>query len=180
MMALLRSRRSRTPDRTPDEDAIFVEAAREAFPRLVRYARAIVRPSQAEDVAQDALTKAWRYFDSYDGSGSFEGWLFRICRRCALDVVARDASRPMELHGLVPPEPRNGTVPAGPDSAVGLELLVDMLPEVQREAFALTQIGELTYEEAAEVLEVPVGTIRSRVNRARAFLQERLADAEAS
>jgi len=175
-MALLRSHRSSTPD----ADEVFVDAAREAFPRLVRYARAIVAPAQAEDVAQEALTKAWRYLDSYDGTGSFEGWLFRICRRCALDVVARDASRPMELHGLVPPEPHHEPNPGGPDTTIGLELLVDMLPEAQREAFALTQLGELTYEEAAEVLEVPVGTVRSRVNRARAHLQDRLAAAEAS
>lgn len=165
-------RRRNRPD--PD-DAVFLAAARARFGDLVRYAAAIVGPQEAEDVAQDALAKAWRYLHTFDGRGSFEGWLLRICRRCALDHAGRGAARPVELHGLTPPDPG-----AAAQDAVVLQLLVDDLPEHQREAFVLTQLIGLTYEETAAVLGVAVGTVRSRVARARDALLGDVGAAEAS
>ena len=123
--------------------------------------------ARGEDAAQEALVKAWRYLDSYDGRGSFEGWLFRICRRCAFDVGARETSEQRRLAAAASETATHPLVMPSHASAVELGQLIEGLPQCEREAFVLTQVSELSYAETAEVLDIPIGTVRSRVARAR-------------
>lgn len=167
------------PRSQPADDAhAFAIAAESAYRPMVRYAASLAGPDLApylaEDAAQEALVKAWRYLDSFDGRGSLEGWLLRICRHCTYDMLRREGLHKDRSERLERPQ----TV--RPHAAVDLEILIDGLPLAEREAFVLTQVVELGYEDAAAVLDVPVGTVKSRVARARLQLSRELRTAEAS
>jgi RNA polymerase sigma-70 factor (ECF subfamily) len=120
----------------------------------------------ADDLTQDTYLRAWTALPRYDVRSSARTWLLSIARRVAADHVRalqrerrrdqRAASRP----GAVAP----------PDEEVALAHLLDQLDARRRTAFVLTQLVGLSYEEAAEVCRCPVGTIRSRVARARGEL----------
>jgi RNA polymerase sigma-70 factor, ECF subfamily len=124
----------------------------------------------AEDAVQETFLRAWKYLDSFRGRGSFEGWLIRICRRCVIDLEATEAwSMPLadaELAAIEEPDYRADTLSV----AAGL-------PIEQREVLVLVGVLGYDYESAAEVLDVPIGTVRSRLHRARSALSEAL-DAE--
>ncbi|HEV7887833.1 MAG TPA: RNA polymerase sigma factor [Acidimicrobiales bacterium] len=139
------------------------------------YARAVCGDRWlAEEAVQETFLRAWRYLDSFRGDGSFEGWLLRICRNCLTDLANR-ADRPevalaLEWHDQAQP----------PDLSAELELLLGSLSVVQREAVALCGLLGYSYDAAAVLLDVPVGTIRSRLSRARAGMAEALAWREES
>ncbi len=130
------------------------------------YARAVAPdPWTAEDAVQETFLRAWKYLDSFRGSGSFEGWLIRICRNCLIDQAARR-----------PPEPWE-TVPERmepPDTSDEIYDLLGRLPIEQREVVALCGLLGYEYASAAELLGLPVGTIRSRLHRARATISQQL------
>jgi len=152
--------------------------AEQRFDALVRahagavsaYARAVAGdPWTAEDAVQETFLRAWRYFDTYDGRGSVEGWLIRICRNCLVDL----ASRPLpEPHRVVP------EVGMAPDSSHDVYDLLERLPLAQREVLALCGVLGYDYESAAVLLDVPVGTVRSRLHRAREAVRREMAGRE--
>lgn len=147
-------------------DRTFDALVRAHAGAVAAYARAVASdPWTAEDAVQETFLRAWKYFDSYDGRGSFEGWLIRICRNCLVDL----ASRPL-------PEPRRALpdVAVGPDSSHDVYDLLERLPLPQREVLALCGMLGYDYESAASLLEVPVGTVRSRLHRAREALRREL------
>jgi RNA polymerase sigma-70 factor (ECF subfamily) len=118
----------------------------------------------ADDVTQDVYLRMWRALPNYRGDAPGRVWLFGIARRACADAVRGRLRRRRLLPGLPRgPEPD----PAG---LVGTAQLVAGLPGDQRTAFVLTQIVGLSYAEAAEASGCPIGTIRSRVARARAEL----------
>jgi RNA polymerase sigma-70 factor, ECF subfamily len=133
------------------------------------YARAIARDQwAAEDATSETFLRAWKYIDSFRGVGSFEGWLLHICRRCVIDQAARH--RPTE-------ELNEHTQRSDIGSAEGLTEMTDLLrtlPLPQREALVLCSVLGYTYEQVADLLDVPIGTVRSRVHRARATFDESL------
>ena len=147
-------------------DRRFAQLARDHAGAVTAYARAIA-PDRwtADDAVQETLLRAWTYRDSYRASGSFEGWLIRICRNCLIDLAAKPVEQPL---------------PVVPDRCVtsdGLSELHDLLarlPVHQREVVALCALLGFDYEGAAEVLAVPVGTVRSRLHRARAAIADQL------
>jgi RNA polymerase sigma-70 factor, ECF subfamily len=135
----------------------------------------LVAPAVAEDVAQDAYLRAWRALPRYRGDAPARLWLLAIVRRTCADAVrTRVRRRRLERHA--PPRPE-----VVGDAAVGAEVqaAVAQLAPDRRAAFVLTQVIGLEYSEAAAVCGCPVGTIRSRVARARADLVAALADADA-
>ncbi|RKN34205.1 sigma-70 family RNA polymerase sigma factor [Micromonospora musae] len=143
--------------------ARFVQATQ---PQVRRFLAALTAPSEADDLAQETFLRAVRSLPSFAGRSSARTWLFTIARRVAVDHVRATVARPRTV-----PVPDGYDTPdlhrSGFDRQVILERLIAELPAERREAFVATQVLGLSYAEAAEVCDCPVGTIRSRVARAR-------------
>ncbi|MGO4957719.1 sigma-70 family RNA polymerase sigma factor [Luteococcus sp. Sow4_B9] len=123
----------------------------------------------ADDLTQDTYLRAMDSLPSYQGRAPARAWLLTIARRVVADQVRHEMSRPQTPR---PPEWMSGHGSATDDisNQVELEALIAMLGPDRREAFVLTQVLGVTYEQAAEICGVRIGTIRSRVARARAEL----------
>ena len=137
----------------------FVRATQTDVWRLCRH---LGSPAAAEDLVQETYARAFASLHRFAGRAAARTWLLSIARRTCADAV-RAA---VKGRATQPP------VDALPDHAesVALHDLLDALDDARREAFVLTQLVGLTYPEAADVCGCPVGTIRSRVARARAEL----------
>ena len=162
-------------DEVPDEITALALRARRgdaaaatAFVRATqadvwRLCAALGSSHQADDLTQDTYARAFASLHRFVGRSSARTWLLSIARRACADAV-RSAVRERRL-----PVP-SSRVEADPSGGVAMRLLVSSLDPDRREAFVLTQVLGLSYAEAADVLSCPVGTIRSRVARARADL----------
>ena len=145
------------------------------IPQLRAFSRAICRRrALAEDMTQEALTKAWRARDRFEPGSNLKAWLFRILRNefySHLRRSRREASWDTQAGDTI-------AAPSGQQEWT-MEL-ADMhrafarLPEVQRQALVLVGAGGLTYEEAAEICTVASGTMKSRLSRGRATLKKLL------
>lgn len=142
----------------------------------------------AEDCAQEAMLRIWRNLSSYRGECALESWVYRIAANCCMDWLRkkkRDRSvsiEPMTEQGFDPADASPGTEEQAVtrDERQRLREAIAQLPEDQREALILTQLEKIPYEEAARSLGVSEGTIKSRVNRAKARLKEILTAGELS
>jgi RNA polymerase sigma-70 factor, ECF subfamily len=134
----------------------------------------LVSREQADDVTQEVFLRAYRALPAFRGDSSARTWLLSIARRTCADAV-RDLRRRRRLATLM----ERPVVEPDFARAVSVEALLSGLDPERRVAFVLTQVVGLSYAEAAEVCDCPVGTIRSRVARARADLVARLGAAEA-
>ena len=134
----------------------------------------------AEDCGQETMIRIWRSLDSYRGDCALESWVYRIAANCCMDYLRkkkRDKSvsmEPMREQGFDPADPSPGTEEqvVAADEQKRLREAITQLPEDQREALIMTQLEKVSYEEAAKLLGVSEGTIKSRVNRAKARLKE--------
>jgi RNA polymerase sigma-70 factor (ECF subfamily) len=157
-----------------DGDGLALAAAiRASQAEVWRLATHLVGREEADDATQDVYLRAWRALPRFRADSSGRTWLLSIVRRACADVVRRRV-RERRLGDRLrararPPEWHTAPDPAG---AHGLDLLVARLGPQRREAFVLTQVLGCSYSEAAAVCGVPVGTIRSRVARAREDLIE--------
>ena len=134
----------------------------------------LVDRDEADDLTQETYLRAYRALPAFRGDSSARTWLLSIARRTCMDALRRHTRR-RRLQRSIERVP----VEVDASAAHALERLVAELDPDRREAFVLTQLLGCSYEEAAAACKVPVGTIRSRVARARADLVERLRDAEA-
>jgi RNA polymerase sigma-70 factor (ECF subfamily) len=153
----------------------FVRQSQGEVWRLVAH---LTDPSEADDVTQDVYVRAWRALPAYRADASARTWLLAIARRACADSL-RARGRRRRLATRMQLQATTDSV-ATPDDAGAhaLDALVAGLTPERREAFVLTQLVGTSYEEAASVCGVPVGTIRSRVARARGDLIEALRSAE--
>lgn len=140
---------------------------------LRRYARSLVRDSaDAEDLVHDALVKAYERRSTFKGGANLRNWLLSIVHNTHIDRLrSRLASRRRDDAATAEAEP---SYPAAQEHAVRLRQVREAflaLPEEQREALHLVAVEDLSYQEAADVVGVPVGTLMSRVSRARARLR---------
>jgi len=136
-----------------------------------RLAHHLVGPDHADDVTQDAFVRAWKALPAFRGDSSARTWLLSITRRACADQVRRNVRGRRLAARLEHRASRPGTAGAvDPSDAHAVSALVDQLPDDQRAAFVLTQVIGCSYAEAAEACGVPIGTIRSRVARAREHL----------
>jgi RNA polymerase sigma-70 factor (ECF subfamily) len=163
----------------PDAVDLFVRALHRDVRRYVTFLG--VDPQSADDLTQDTFLRALGSLHRFEGRSSARTWLLSIARRAVIDSIRYSASHP-RLSGTDDWEaaaeraqPRG--VP-GFDDGIALAQLLDMLPDERREAFVLTQMVGLPYAEAAVLSDCPVGTVRSRVARARTSLIACLDDAE--
>lgn len=136
------------------------------------FARYLTRDaSQAEDVVQDAFLKAYRAFGGYRG-GEPRAWLFAIVRSCFLSSVR---SRPPWTSAETAPEPASDeesaeTALIREGEAQGVRGAIAALPEPFRETLVLRELEDLSYRQIAEISGVPLGTVMSRLARARQML----------
>ena len=165
--------------RTADEKADFKRELTEVVPHLRAFARGLCgRPDMADDLVQEALLKAWAAQDRFEPGTSMRAWTFVILRNAYLTDMRRNRFRG-EYDETV--AERILTAPAGQEEPIHLS---DMhralltLPPERREALLLVGAGGFSYEEAAEICGCAVGTIKSRVGRARAALSEMLEEGQ--
>lgn len=177
-----------------DPDRELVERARAgeraAFDLLVaRYQRRLLRlvlrllrdPAEAEDVVQETFLKAYRALPRFRGEAAFFTWLYRIALNGARNAVQRRRQR-NGPQGIAPsqapaPPPEIGT----PESMLlskqvmqAIDAALEALPLELRTAIVLREIEGLSYEEIAQIMECPLGTVRSRIFRAREAIARRL------
>jgi RNA polymerase sigma factor (sigma-70 family) len=145
-----------------------------------RYARWLVRfPSDADDILQEASLRAYRSFEDLRGSDG-KAWLLTIVRNCHLTAVTQRQRRNLvplpdehDDHGdaMIAQTPDPEATAIHRDEQRLLQRLMSALPEEQREVLVLREIEELDYRQIAAVICVPIGTVMSRLARARAALR---------
>ena len=146
--------------------AVFV---RDTQDHVWRYCAHLGRGDDVADLVQETYARALRALPRFEGRTSGRVWLLAIARRVCADAV-RGAQRRRALDARFRHERRSPEA----SETISIELLLDGLAPERREAFVLTQIVGLPYAAAADVCGVPIGTIRSRVARAREELQASL------
>lgn len=182
---MFRRRQSPDPDAFANEVLTFVEPLYATALRLTRN-----RPD-AEDLVQDTLVKAFRFADRFERGTNLKAWLYTILhntwrnrrRDAARNTVDVDSERVEEA----------ATVADGPSSAdtperillrdtldADLQAALDALPDAFREAVWLRDVEEFSYADIARMLEIPVGTVMSRISRGRRMLFERLSAPDGS
>jgi len=162
--------------------------------RLEGVARRLTRnDADAEDLVAETVARAWRALDTLEHEAAFRGWIFRILNNTFLDECRRRGARP-RLESLECEEPEEGDEQfsifeqmhqpfllwfSNPEQEFldkilreDLERALGTLPEHYRIVVILSDLEEFSYTEIAETLEVPVGTVRSRLARARSALQK--------
>ncbi|MFI1439686.1 sigma-70 family RNA polymerase sigma factor [Streptomyces fructofermentans] len=165
----------------PDAVELFVRALYRDVLRYVAHLGA--DPHAVDDLAQDTFLRALGSLHRFEGRGSARAWLLSIARRVVVDSWRHAAARPRlsdveDWRPVVERAQPHGL--PGFDDGIALLDLLAALPDDRREAFTLTQMLGLPYAEAAAVSGCPVGTVRSRVARARATLVGLLVEAEES
>ncbi|MGZ4677177.1 MAG: sigma-70 family RNA polymerase sigma factor [Acidimicrobiia bacterium] len=152
------------------DDLALASAIRTAQPDVRRFLRLLVDPAELDDAVQDTFVRAYGSLGRFRAESSGRTWLLSIARRVAADT-ARRAARVRRLRHRVEHDRGATTTPALGEEHALRELIEGLDPE-RREAFVLTQLIGCPYLEAADICRVPVGTIRSRVARAREQLLE--------
>ncbi len=173
---------------TADTETRLIEQAqngdRNAFGELVRrhYQGVILvvyrmcgDTNLAEDAAQEAFMRAWVNLPSYQPRSSLRNWLYRIAVNAALDVLRRKPEESIEDEEVLMVTDQA----AGPETALiekervaVLQQAMKSLPDAARSVLVLREYGGLSYQEIAGVLDVPIGTVMSRLNYARNRLRE--------
>lgn len=167
--------------RRGDRDAFAELVARHQDALYTMALRLLGRPEDAADVVQETFLRAYVNLPRLRGL-AVRGWLFRVAVNAARDVQRRAVRRP-----TAPLEDAQGNIIDLPDPALGPDATAEArersavlreallaLPEDFRQAVVLRDVNDLAYEEIAAVLRVPLGTVKSRISRARALLAEGL------
>lgn len=171
-------------DPSSDEELLraHVEGDQDAFGELVRrherraYALAMrmtAREEDARDAAQDAFIAVLRHAGSFRGDARFSTWFHRIVVNACYDVLRRRDRAPLSLvEDAVPDvaDPRALERTDEVEFSIDLEEALQQVPEEHRAVLLLHDVHDLPYEEIARVLEVPIGTVKSRLHRGRAAL----------
>ncbi|MDP1653100.1 MAG: RNA polymerase sigma factor RpoE [Rhodocyclaceae bacterium] len=183
-----------------EADLVLVERVqagdREAFGLLVsKYQRKLLRlvmrmvrdPHEAEDVAQEAFIKAYRALPNFRGDSAFYTWLYRIGvntaknwlvangrRMPTMSEIVDDDSEGMDNSLLLRDDETPDRVLMSRQIGATVNAAMDALPEDLRTAISLREIDGLSYEEISQVMDCPIGTVRSRIFRAREAIAVRL------
>lgn len=146
---------------------------------VYRLARSIVRDvGLSDDVTQETFIKVWKHLDDFRGDGSIRGWILRIAHRESISALRRQreaATDPALLGQTVDPTQVSRVV-EGRFAYASFQRALDLLDELSRAVLVLRELEGLSYEEIANVLDVPVPTVKTRLLRARRSLQVELGD----
>jgi RNA polymerase sigma factor (sigma-70 family) len=174
--------------RAPDKAERFRGVMLPHMDAAYTLARYLTRdPSAAEDIVQEAFLRAYRSFADWRGEAP-KAWLLAIVRNCFLNSVSTAAARAQtrDIHdwqGDVPAELIEQDDPesllAGRSEAAMLRATVEQLPEPFRETLVLRELEEMSYKDIATIAQVPIGTVMSRLSRARQMLAELLLPGDA-
>ena len=170
------------------DEAILVEHARDgdtgAFGELVRIHHQKVIDlvfrmygdiSLAEDVAQETFIRAWQKLPSYEPRSSFRNWLYRIAANLAVDSLRREVGKSESLdETLHTSEKKPETVVAEAEVSEQVQRAILALPPASRIVLVLRVYEDLSYQEISSTLDIPVGTVMSRLNYARTSLRQML------
>jgi RNA polymerase sigma-70 factor, ECF subfamily len=156
----------------------FGELARRHYQGVVRVVyRMCSDTALAEDATQEAFIRAWVNLPSFQPSAPLRSWLYRIAINAALDILRRKPEESLEENQVAMITDQA----AGPETALIekervaiVQQAMKNLPEAARSVLVLREYGELSYQEIAKVLDIPVGTVMSRLNYARNRLRELL------
>lgn len=167
-------------------DALVLKYQHKVVKLVLRYVRS---PAEAEDVAQEAFIKAYRALPQFRGDSAFYTWLYRIAINTAKNAIASRDRSPISYEldrgddegGYdLSSRLRDGATPEALAITDEIRRTVDQaiesLPEDLRTAIVLRELEGLSYEEIAEAMQCPVGTVRSRIFRAREAIDARLRD----
>jgi RNA polymerase sigma-70 factor (ECF subfamily) len=148
-----------------------------AFERLLDlYSRKVFRMAvmmmhdagRAEEVTQDIFLKLWQALPAYDGRAAPSTWLYTIARNTCLSALRAESYRKASALGEVA-EP---AISSAGSLRIELEQGLSRLPEIQREAITLFYLEERSIEDVAQILDIPEGTVKSHLHRARRALGE--------
>jgi len=142
------------------------------LPRLRRYARALTGDSaSADDLVQDTVERGWARIAQWRPDGDLRAWLFGIMHNLHIDNLRRSPPPALALD--------DGDLPAAPSGEPlglrDLERALQQLPPAQREVLLLVALEEMRYEDVAATLDIPLGTVMSRLSRAREHLRRLMA-----
>ena len=162
------------------------EFEREAMPHMsamYNFAMRLTRnPDDAADLVQDSMLKGFRFFDSFDKGTNCKAWLFRILKNTHINRYRQESKAPETVEYDVVEEFYDTIKDSSVETSTlerkifdetlddELSTALDNLPEMFRTVVVMCDIEELTYEEIAELLDCPIGTVRSRLHRARKIL----------
>lgn len=150
--------------------------------------RLTAEPNDAEDLVQDTIVKAYRFFSSYEKGTNAKAWLFRILKNSYINNYRKKSKKPQEVdydevatfYETIRAE---RTETSDLEDKMFRELIdddiskaLDEIPEDFRTVVLLCDVEDFTYEEIANMLDVPIGTIRSRLHRGRNLLKAQLMD----
>jgi RNA polymerase sigma-70 factor (ECF subfamily) len=152
----------------------------EQIPRLRRYARALIRGdhSRADDLVQDCLERAWSRWHLWRRGSDLRAWLFTIMHNLYVNDLRRYRDGPsfVSLDGEHDNIAMDGTRTEETLVLDDLHAAIGALPPEQREVILLVSLEGLRYEQVAEVLAIPVGTVMSRLSRGRQQLRTQLSE----
>jgi RNA polymerase sigma-70 factor, ECF subfamily len=137
---------------------------------VFRVAARIVGPHEAEDVSQDAFLRAFHRLDRFRGEGTFRSWLLQIANNAALTAVARRRPEPVEeIEELERGEAERSPASRleGSERRARLESKIRLLRPEHRAVLVLRDVEGLSYEEVGRVTEMPIGSVKGRLHRAR-------------
>lgn len=165
----------------PDAEVLFRDLVKEHWSRLHRFIiKNIGHKSDAEDLTQQAFAEAVRSFQSFRGQSELSTWLYGIAMNLVRNYLSRTPTRKYdfvgdaELEFSASEQPNPEEQMAQTQRLTALAKALEELPPRMREVLLMVAVDELSYEEAAVLLTVPVGTVRSRISRARAALRSKL------
>lgn len=190
---------TREADQHTDEDlvAAVLRGERERFgdlvdryqSRLVNYLFRLLRNVEdAHELAQEVFIKVYQALDRYDPRYKFSTWIFRVAQNAAIDQIRKRRVYFLSLDGREDRdgEPREWELPSpdrGPyghlrntERGRAIQEAIDSLPWEHRELIVLRHFGELSYDEIAAAKEMPLGTVKNKLFRARQMLKEKLGD----
>ncbi|MFQ6097298.1 MAG: sigma-70 family RNA polymerase sigma factor [Armatimonadota bacterium] len=180
-----KDRKDSTEDRRAEFEALAQKYQRDIFNGALRMTRS---RDDAEDLAQETFVKAYSSFHQFRRGTNFKAWLFRILTNTYINVYRRKRRGPEFValddltadlaalnraeEGHSPTEPEEAALARLPDEEI--EKALSELPEVFRLVVILADMQQLPYRDVAEALDIPVGTVRSRLFRGRRILRRRL------
>jgi RNA polymerase sigma-70 factor, ECF subfamily len=165
-------------------DALVLKYQHKVVKLVMRYVRT---PAEAEDIAQEAFIKAYRALPQFRGDSAFYTWLYRIAINTAKNAVVSRERSPIdfdldlqnpdesyEMHGRLKDDETPEALAMTDEIRTTVNSAIDALPEDLRTAIVLRELEGLSYEEIAATMDCPVGTVRSRIFRAREAIDRRL------
>ena len=150
----------------------FLDDIEGHIPALRRYARALTGSREAaDDLVQDCLERAIRKRHLWSGDGNLKAWLYTMALNLFRNTRRRATRMPTEALDKLPVDPAQAPAQPGRLALAEVSRAIARLPDEQREALLLVALEGLSYAEAAQILNIPTGTLMSRLGRARASLR---------